>query len=149
MNISAILGECKSHGVTVFLANGKVSAKGNREALDKFRPVLKQHKVEVQRFLSEQSESVVSTHANSRSIAESLAQFRFDLVQADIDAGYPVAELHRVNNMAWEFMQVDGMAFKDAITLAAEIVVSGQVAACEAAYCDVMALFQKVTNAKD
>jgi hypothetical protein len=80
---------------------------------------------------------------------QALAQFRFDLIQADIDAGHPVAELHRINNAAWEFMQVDGMGFKDAIALAAEIVVKGQVAACEAAYCDVMTLFQKVTDVKD
>lgn len=76
-------------------------------------------------------------------------QFRLDLVQADTDAGQPAEELHRVNNMAWEFMQVDGMAFEDAIRLAAQIVAHGQVAACEAAYADVMAIFLKVTNAKD
>lgn len=79
----------------------------------------------------------------------SLAQFRFDLMQGEIEAGEPGSELHRVNNMAWEFMQADGMVFEDAIRLAAEIVVSGQVAACEAAYADVMAAFLKATYAKD
>jgi hypothetical protein len=96
----------------------------------------------------QKAEAVQSVISDAETLA-SLAQFRFDLLQADIDAGYAVAELHRVNNMAWEFMQVDGMAFNDAITLAAELVVKGQVAACEAAYCDVMALFQKVTDAKN
>jgi hypothetical protein len=43
-------------------------------------------------------------------------------------------------------MQADGMAFEDAITLAAQIVIGGQKAACEAAYIDVMALFKRLTN---
>lgn len=89
------------------------------------------------------------TNAKPAFDPEVLAQFRFDLVQAEIDAGQPVDELHRVNNMAWEFMQADGMAFEDAIRLAADIVADCQVAACEAAYTDVMAIFLKVTNAKD
>jgi len=77
-------------------------------------------------------------------IAESLAQFRFDLVQEDMGAGIPCEEIHRINNMAWEFMQVDGMGFDAAIKLAAQIVVHGQVTACEAAYVDVMALFKRL-----
>jgi hypothetical protein len=73
---------------------------------------------------------------------EALDQFRFDLVQQEIDAGHPVDELHRVNNMAWEFMQADGMAFDEAIKLAGEVVADCQIAACEAAYADVMKLFK-------
>ena len=80
----------------------------------------------------------------SENVLQSLAQFGFELMQADIDAGYPADELHRVNNMAWEFMQVDGMAFDEAIKLAAEIVVHGQVSACEAAYEDVRALWRRL-----
>ena len=83
----------------------------------------------------------------SANLLQSLAQFEFDLMQDDIDAGYPVEELNRVNNMAWEFMQVDRMTFDKAIKLAAEIVVHGQVEACEAAYEDVQALWRKVTYA--
>lgn len=52
----------------------------------------------------------------------------------------------RVNNMAWEFMQVDGMTFKEAITLAAEVVVNTQVSACEAAYEDVQELWKRLTK---
>jgi hypothetical protein len=44
-------------------------------------------------------------------ILEKLRLFRFDLVVHDIEGGYPVDELERVYNMAWEFMQVDGMAY--------------------------------------
>jgi hypothetical protein len=77
---------------------------------------------------------------------EALKQFRFDLVRQEIEDGHPADELHRVNNMAWEFMQVDGMAFDEAIKLAGEIVAHAQIAACEAAYIDVMALFKKVSQ---
>lgn len=75
---------------------------------------------------------------------ETLKQFRFDLVQQEIEDGHPADELHRVNNMAWEFMQADGMSFADAMKLASEITISTQVAACEAAYVDVMALFRRL-----
>lgn len=154
MNIATILSECRSHGVTVFLANVKISAKGSRQALDRFRPVLKQHKAEVERFLSAQdhggtSPLLMQPTSKPSAVAQSLAQFNFDLVKTEIEAGHAADELHRVNDMAWEFMQVDGMAFQEAIRLAAEIVVSGQVAACEAAYADVMAVFLKATHAKD
>ena len=88
-------------------------------------------------------------NAKSAFDPELLTQFRFDLVQAEIDGGQPANELNRVNNMAWEFMQVDGMVFEDAIRLAAEIVVNCQVAACEASYADLMAFFLKVIHAKD
>lgn len=46
--------------------------------------------------------------------------------------------------MAWEFMRIDGMAFNQAIKLAGEIVAHNQVAACEAAYIDVMTLLEGV-----
>ena len=77
---------------------------------------------------------------------EQLALFRFDLMQDEIAAGQSDDELQRVNNMAWEFMQADGMAFDEAVTIAAQIVIDGQKAACEAAYIDVMALFKRLEN---
>jgi hypothetical protein len=75
-----------------------------------------------------------------------LELFRFDLVHQDIEDGHPADELHRVNNMAWEFMQVESMAFDEAVKLAGKIVAHAQIAACEAAYIDVMALFKKVSQ---
>ncbi|MBS1169617.1 MAG: hypothetical protein H6R01_535 [Burkholderiaceae bacterium] len=55
-------------------------------------------------------------------------------------------DICRINNMAWEFMQSDGLTFQEAINLAAEIVVKGQVAQCEAAYADVLAFWRKLTT---
>jgi len=83
-----------------------------------------------------------ATNQNPEAVSALLAKFCF----CDT-ANEPEPELlTRINNMAWEFMQVDGMAFDDAITLAAEIVVHGKVAACEAAYADVRALWQRISG---
>jgi hypothetical protein len=85
-----------------------------------------------------------SPNLNAVFNAGSLDQFRFDLVQSDIDSGYPADDMHRVNNMAWEFMQADQMAFGEAIKLAADIVINGKWSACERAYVDVLALFTRL-----
>ena len=78
---------------------------------------------------------------------EVLRQFRFDPVEADIAAGHPADYLNRMNNMAWEFMKADGMTFADAIRAATEIVAACEVAACEAAYEDVQALWKRIMRA--
>jgi len=77
---------------------------------------------------------------------ETLKQFRFDLVQIEIEDGYPADELHRVNNMAWELMQTNGMSFDEAIKKAGKIVANCQITACETAYLDVMALFKRMKS---
>jgi hypothetical protein len=82
-------------------------------------------------------------------VLDLLRLFRFDLVAHDIEDGYPVDDLERVNNMAWEFMQVDGMKFSEALHLAAEIVTERDVVVSEAAYEDVRALWLKVTRNLD
>ena len=74
---------------------------------------------------------------------EALRQFRFDLIEGTEDS---VQEIERVNNMAWEFMKVDEMAFADAIRREAEIVVSCEVSACESAYEDVQALWRRLSG---
>ena len=74
---------------------------------------------------------------------EELRQFRFDLIEGTEDA---MQEIDRVNNMAWEFIKADGMPFAEAIKLAAEIVVSCEVSACETAYEDVQALWRRLTR---
>ena len=84
----------------------------------------------------------VATYAQD-SIAVALRQFRFDLIEGTADS---VQEIDRVNNMAWDFMKVDEMAFADAIRRAAEIVVSCEVSACEAAYEDVQGLWRRLSG---
>lgn len=83
--------------------------------------------------------------------AEVLCQFRFDLtdedIAADIAAGYPATDIVRVNNMAWEFMQHDGMTFSEAIREAAKRVTDYSIMECEAAYEDVQALWRRMKGA--
>lgn len=75
-----------------------------------------------------------------------LEQFQFDLVEADIAAGAPAAELDRVNNLAWEFMQADGMPFGQAIAVAASIVVACEPAPDESEYTDVRSLWRELNE---
>jgi hypothetical protein len=74
---------------------------------------------------------------------EILNQFRFDLIEGSVNS---VQEIDRVNNMSWEFMKVDGLAFNKAIRMAAEILVSCDVSACEAAYEDVQTLWNRLSG---
>ncbi len=75
----------------------------------------------------------------TRSIRPLLKKFHFD-----VEIKHP--ELNRVNNMAWEFMQVDGMRFQEAMTLAAQIVAHCDVAACEASYVNVKMLWERINQ---
>ena len=74
-------------------------------------------------------------------VLRQLAQFRIDDCLDD-------PELHlidRINNMAYCFMETDGMAFESAIALAAEITVHCSVAHCEASYVNVRELWLRLT----
>ncbi len=79
------------------------------------------------------------------SLIEVLRQFRFDLVEAEIAAGHPADELNRANDLAWHFMQEDGLPFELAIRIAADIVINCDPAPCEAAYESAIALWRKVS----
>jgi hypothetical protein len=100
-------------------------------------------------FVSNQSESFSKSQGANASNdhknlgLEALLQFRFDLIEGTADS---VQEIDRVNNMAWEFMKVDEMAFADAIRRAADIVVSSEVSTCETAYEDVQALWRRLSE---
>ena len=82
--------------------------------------------------------------SQNNELAGSLDQFQFDLVQADIDAGYPADDLHRVNNIAWRLMTTRGFLFDEAINAAALWVTDNPPHADEAAFVDVMALFREI-----
>ncbi len=90
-----------------------------------------------------------SSDVNSiNGLSLNLEQFRFDLIPDAITTGYSIQELERVNNMAWEFMKVDGLPFNEAIRIAAKIVASCDVSACEAAYEDVQTLWNRLSGKK-
>jgi hypothetical protein len=93
--------------------------------------------------------AVANPNAAEIGILEKLRQFRFDLVAHDIKGSYSPVSLDRVNNMAWEFMHVDGMEFSTALHLAAQIVAECDVAASEAAYEDVRSIWRRLTRNLD
>lgn len=75
-------------------------------------------------------------------ISDVLQLFRFDLVQQEIEDGYPADELRRVNNIAWRLMTAQGFGFDEAIKAAAEWVISSPAHQDESALIDVMGLFK-------
>ncbi|MBS0308493.1 MAG: hypothetical protein JSS58_05940 [Proteobacteria bacterium] len=142
MTPAAIIQQAQAGGVRLALSpSGTIKATGDGAAVNRWLEVIREHKTEIIGVLK-----VAAIPDDQTQALEKLALFRFDLIRADIEAGYPASDLHRVNNMAWEFMQTDGMAFEDAIRMAADIVATTQAAACEAAYVDVMALFDRLNG---
>jgi hypothetical protein len=93
--------------------------------------------------LTPQKHNAQEITENSKVILE---QFRFDLVQQEIDAGHPADELHRVNNIAWRLMTGRGFSFNEAINEAAKWVVHNPAHRDEAAFVDVMKLFKGVVQ---
>ena len=123
MKIASLLTECRDAGVSIRLEGDVLKLRGTPEAVAAAKVRLKPHKAEIIRHM--------------------LGQFCIDDCAAD-----PEPELiDRINNMAWEFMQHDGMTFETAIKTAAEIVVHGTVTECEAAYTNVRELWHRIKSA--
>lgn len=68
----SIIGACRSAGVVLFLSNGGVSARGNREAMGKLGPALKQQRAAVIEYLTEHQ-------------AKPLAPWQADLVREFVE----------------------------------------------------------------
>jgi hypothetical protein len=126
MNPHNLIVECEFLGVSVKLEKGNIKLIGQPAAVKNAAEIARPYKAELIAYLS------------------GLDQFKFDEAKADITNGHPAPDIHRVNNMAWEFMHQDGLNFEDAITKAAEIVTKCDVAECEKSYEDAMELFRKL-----
>jgi hypothetical protein len=126
MNPHDLIAKCEAFGVSVKLENGHILLVGQAAAVKNAAVFARPHKENLVAYLS------------------GLDQFNFGDLSTDIFTGHDLYPIHRTNNMAWEFMQADGMSFSDAIKLAREIVSSRQVAMCEAAYIDVFELIQRI-----
>lgn len=127
MIAEAFIMECRERGISLFLENGTLLAGGNRDAVAAALPLIRANK------------AAIIQHLQSEAIRQQLAPFRF---RETIDT----PETERINNMAWEFMQADGMTYAEAIRVAAAIVVDGNMADYEAAYEDVRALWRRITG---
>lgn len=133
MNACDLIKECQTIGVSVYLSDaGAVKLSGNPVAVQDAATRLRSHKAEILDFLK-------TAQNQSRDL---LARFRLDLVQADIDSGYPAEDLRRVNNIAYHLITAKGWAFNDAVTSAAHWVVNHQPHADEAGFADVQSLAQ-------
>lgn len=132
MSDLSILVKAKIEGVALSLnQDGTIRAAGPAAALASLKPSLHRNK------------SALVEHLK---LCAALEQFRFDLVEADIASGAPAAELDRVNNLCWEFMDADGMPFDQALAVAVSIVVTCEPAPCEAGYTDVRQLWRELTS---
>jgi hypothetical protein len=140
--VEIIQGAAK-HGVQLLLAsNGAIKVSGEAAAVSHWTPLIRKQKDEILRLLKQPEGGANSEEA--KALLSKLGLFRFDLVAQEIDADFDQSGLTTVNNMAWEFMKIDGLSFDVAINLAAEIVVHCGITACEAAYEDVQTLWKKL-----
>ena len=87
-----------------------------------------------------------SENDNSDLVLNNLQQFGFESVRHEIQESCSAMDLDRVNNMAWEFMKVDGLSYNKAIKLATEVVASCEISVCEGAYEDVQALWIRLSG---
>ena len=87
-----------------------------------------------------------SENDNSDLVFNNLQQFGFESVRHEIQESCSAMDLDRVNNMAWEFMKVDGLSYNKAIKLATEVVASCEISVCEGAYEDVQALWIRLSG---
>lgn len=128
MNPHNLIVECEFLGVLVKLEKGNIKLIGQPAAVKNAAEIARPHKAELIAYLS------------------GLDQFKSEEVKADIANGHPAADIHRVNNMAWEFMHQDGLSFQEAIKKAAQIVAECDAAECEKSYEDVMKLWERITD---
>lgn len=128
MNAHNVLMECEFLGVSIRLDGGKLKLSGSSQSVNVAADLVRPHKAELITYLS------------------GLDQFKFEEVKADIANGHPATDIHRVNNMAWEFMHQDGLSFQEAIKKAAQIVAECDAVECEKSYEDVMKLWERITE---
>ncbi len=122
-----LIDECRKSGVLIDLAGDGLKLRGAPDAVQAAANRLRPHKPLIVEYLR-------------------LRQFQLDQVKEDIADGYPADELTRVNNMAWEFMEADGMPFDQAIKAAAEIVATCAAVECEKAYVNVLQLWERLKS---
>ena len=77
---------------------------------------------------------------------DTLALFRFDLMAQGIAEGNPATQLHRVNNITWRLMTVNGVMFDEAIKAAAEWIIGNEQHQDEAEFIDVLALYNELNR---
>lgn len=128
MSTEAFIMECKEKGISLFLENGDLRIGGKRNVVSAALPIIRENKAAIIRYMQYEA-------------------FRQQLEPFRLDDTPDTPETERINNMAWEFMQEDGMPYAEAIRQAAEIAAKCYAAPCEAAYESVMELWKRITGA--
>lgn len=128
MSTEAFIMECKEKGISLFLENGDLRIGGKRNVVSAALPIIRENKAAIIRYMQYEA-------------------FRQQLEPFRLDDTPDTPETERINNMAWEFMQAEGMSYAEAIRQAAEIAAKCQVAAGEAAYENVRELWKRITGA--
>lgn len=132
MSAATLIRDARADGVLLALTPmGTLKATGSDAAVRRWTPTLRPHR---QVLLD--------------ALRSALLAFRFDLVEQEIADGAPAEELRRTNNLCWHLMLADGLAFDEAMRIAADIVVSCPPAPFEAGYDDVWVLWKRTSGAK-
>lgn len=132
MSDLSILTKARMEGVGLSLnPDGTLRAVGAAEVLASLRPALLSNKPRIIAHLK---------------LLADLERFRFDLAEQDIAEGASAEELRRTNSLCWEIMQADGLAFDEAMRIAAGIVVSCPPAPCEAGYDDPHEIWRRLVG---
>lgn len=76
------------------------------------------------------------------------SQSEFDLIINDQEPIDSFEIITRVNNLAWNFMLVDGFKFSEAIKAASKIVIGCPIEKFESSYAEAMNLINRVSTAE-
>ncbi len=144
MNTIGLLKECLTQGVTIYLSGREVKLRGSPDAIRRMTPMLKARKTEIQEFLSSAPSHGRPDASDER--GKLLSKLTPFFIEKAEDGMFTTLHSERINNMAWEFMESDGMAFQEAIRLAAEITSMCPIALCEASYAGVSTLWNRLNN---
>ena len=130
MSTATLIQEARAEGVLLSLTPaGTLKVIGNEVAVHQWVPTLRPHR-----------------QALLDALRSAISAFKFDLVEQESAEITSAEELRRTNNVCWHFMQVDGMAFSQAMRVAADLVVSCPPAPCEAGYDDPHEIWRRLAG---
>ncbi len=128
MTPADVIRVARSSGILISLtSSGTIKATGDESSIRHWLDLIRLHR-----------QAIIGA------LRHELDRFRFDLFDKETTAGHLARERQRVNNMAWEFMQADGMSFNEAMQAAAAIAAICPPAPCEASYTNALTLWAEL-----
>ena len=130
MSVATMIQEARAEGVLLSLTPaGTLKVIGNEAVVRRWIRTLRPHR-----------QALLYAHQSV------LSAFKFDRVEREIAEGASAEELHRTNNLCWHLMYADGMAFDEAMAIAADIVVNCPPAPCEVGYDDPHEIWRRLVG---